>query len=123
MKVNLPDGAQGHDEEMRDGSVYHKIDNIKIGRGKSMVMTVTGLPSPAAWKIWAPRLVGILVIFVILGGLGIAMFGRHARQTPLTQNLARKNAILDELVDLERSGADPRRKEQLTAELEKLWSA
>jgi hypothetical protein len=123
MKVVLPDGAQGKDEEMRDGSIYYKIDNIKINRGRSMAMTVTGLPSPPAWKIWAPRLVGILVIMVILGGLGLALFGPHARTAPVTQDLARKNAILDELVELERSGADPRRKEQLTAELEKLWSA
>ena len=44
-------------------------------------------------------------------------------KTPDSVNLARKNALLEELVELERSGADNRRREQLIAELEKLWSA
>jgi len=121
MKVELPEGVEGHPQEMQDGSVYFRLENIKIPRGRSMAMTITGLPSPAAWKIWAPRIVGVVVILTILGGVGLALL-RTSSKTPDSIHLARKNALLDELVELERSGADNRRREQLVAELEKLWS-
>ncbi len=121
MKVQLPEGVEGHPAEMQDGSVYFRIENIKIPRGRSMAMTISGLPSPPAWKIWAPRIVGLLVIAMILGGVGLAL-SRSAAKTPDTVNLARKNALLEELVELERSGADNRRRDQLISELEKLWN-
>ena len=120
MKVQLPEGVEGKPAEMTDGSVYFRIADIKIPRNRSMAMTITGLPSPPGWKIWAPRLVGILVVLMIIGGITLA-FVSTAAKTPDTVNLARKNALLDELVELERSGADNRRREQLIAELEKLW--
>jgi hypothetical protein len=122
MKVQLPEGVSGRAEEMNDGSTYFRIADIRIPRGRSMAMTITGLPSPPAWKIWAPRLVGIVVIIMILGGVTLALV-RTSMKTPDSVNLARKNALLEELVELERSGADNRRREQLIAELEKMWSA
>lgn len=122
MKVQLPDGVTGRTEEMSDGSSYFRIADIRIPRGRSMAMTITGLPSPPSWKVWAPRIVGVFVILMIVGGVALAL-ARSAAKTPDTVNLARKQALLDELVELERSGADNRRREQLIAELEKLWSA
>ena len=59
---------------------------------------------------------------MIVGGVVLAL-ARTSAKTPDSVNLARKNALLEELVELERSGADNRRREQLIAELEKLWSA
>ena len=106
--------------EMNDGNLYHEISNITIGRNKSMTMTIAGLPSPPAWKLWAPRLIGLLVIMIILGGVGFAIFAASKAQ-PEIAHLARKNALLDELVELERSGANNARREELTRELEKLW--
>lgn len=130
MKVQLPEGVTGKVEEMNDGSSYFRIADIRIPKGRSMAMTITGLPSPPAWKIWAPRVVGVLVIMMILGGVVLAL-SRTSAKTPDSVNLARKNALLEELVELERSGATDaspssprdRRREQLIAELEKLWSA
>jgi hypothetical protein len=122
MKVDLPEGAKGGPVEMKDGSTYFQIDDIKIARGKAMVMTIRGLPSVPAWKVWAPRIVGVFVVLMILGGVALAMFAKRAK-APVAQTLARKHALLEELVELERSGADQRRREQLIAELEKLWGA
>ncbi len=132
MKVQLPEGVTGKPEGMSDGSMYFRIADIRIPKGRSMAMSITGLPSPPAWKIWAPRFVGILVILMIVGGIVLAL-ARTTAKTPDSVNLARKNSLLEELVELERSGAvDPtgstssprdRRREQLISELEKLWSA
>jgi hypothetical protein len=122
MKVQLPEGVAGKPEEMSDGSTYFRIADIRIPKGRSMAMTITGLPSPPGWKIWAPRVVGVLVVLMIVGGVVLAL-ARTSQKTPDSVNLARKNALLEELVELERSGADNRRREQLIAELEKLWSA
>ncbi len=119
MHVESP--TAGRTVDGKDGEPSYRIDNITIGRGKSMVMTISGLPSPAGWKIWAPRFVGVLVVLVIMGGLCFALLTR--RSVPATQALARKNALLEELVELERSGANNARREQLVAELEKLWGA
>ncbi len=132
MKVQLPEGVAGKPEEMSDGAMYFRIADIRIPKGRSMAMSISGLPSPPAWKIWAPRFVGVLVILMIVGGVALAL-SRTSIKTPNSVNLARKNALLEELVELERSGADDhpgstssprdRRREQLIAELEKLWSA
>jgi len=117
MHVEAPMAGQILDGN--DGEPYYVMDNITIGRGRSMVMSVSGLPSPAGWKVWAPRIVGVIVVIVILGGLGFALAVR--KREPTSQLLARKNALLDELVELERSGANNARREQLVSELEKLW--
>jgi hypothetical protein len=121
MRVELPPGVQGKSGEGRDGNLYFNIENISIGRGKSMAMTISGLPQPAAWKIWMPRVVGVLVVLTILGGFVFALFLRGSK-VPSSVQASRKAALLDELVELERSGGgDSKRKEQLMAELEKLW--
>jgi hypothetical protein len=122
MRVELPQGVNGRTGVGRDGNNYFNVENITIGRGKSMVLAVHGLPQPAAWKIWMPRIVGGAVILIILGGLAFALFLRGGSKVPSSVNASKKAALLDELVELERTGgADSRRKEQLIAELEKLW--
>jgi hypothetical protein len=120
MTVELPQGVRGQVKPGKDGNPYFMIENIGIGRGKAMTMTVRGLPSPAAWRIWVPRFVGLLVVATILAGL---VFAIGTKRSATAEAAARRSALLDELVQLERTGGDPKRKEQLMTELEKLWTS
>jgi hypothetical protein len=44
------------------------------------------------------------------------------RRDPEAERRARRSQLLDELVELERKGEGGKRKEQLLAELEQLWT-
>ncbi len=124
LHVDAP--LDGQILEGKDGLPYYVLDKITIGRNRSMVMNISGLPTPEGWKIWAPRIVGVVVVLLLLGGLGFALFGRH-RVEASSALLAKKNAMLEELVQLERSGADTptqkARREQLMKDLEKIWDS
>ncbi len=121
MTVNLPATAKGEVRPGKDGLDYFVVEDITIPVGKSMVLSISGLPSPPAWKLWLPRLVGLLVIATILGGIGLTIFRK--RPVAIPDNAARRAALLDELVELERSGKDPKRREHVMSELEKLWGS
>jgi hypothetical protein len=118
IAVELPPGTRGEVKKGRDGNPYFMIEQITIPPKRSMAMTIRGLPSPSAWKIWAPRIVGLLVLVMMVGGV---VFALVTRRPAAEEHAARRARLLDELVQLERSGGDPKRKEQLMAELEKLW--
>jgi hypothetical protein len=121
MQVELPKNAHGTTKEGKDGLSYFMVEDITIPKGQSMVLSISGLPSQPAWKLWVPRLIGVLVIATILTGLGFTAFRK--RSVVIPDNAARRAALLDELVELERSGKDARRKEQVMSELEKLWGS
>jgi hypothetical protein len=66
----------------------------------------------------------VLVVATIVGGLLFALLARRPARSADAEIEARRQRLLDELVEIERSGAsraDPRRREQLLAELEQLW--
>lgn len=122
MTVKLPPGVTGETRTASTGEPWFVIDNITIERGQSMVMTVAGLPAEAHWKIWVPRVVGVLVVVMVLGGIGFAL----ARRSPIAapDHEARRAKLLDELVELDRDGKqDTRRRAQIVDELERLWGA
>ena len=130
MTVTLPNNVRGAVKPGKDGSKYYMIEGITIPKGRSIEMTIHGLPAPASWKLWVPRAVGVLVVLTIVGGVALALLGKRA---PVSTSAARRAALLDELVELERAGAvatgpgdrgsDPGRREQIMAELEKLWGS
>ena len=70
-----------------------------------------------------PRIVGVLVLAMILGGLGFALTRPTA--APAVEREAQRAKLLDELVELEKRGVtsskDRQRREQLVDELERLW--
>jgi hypothetical protein len=66
--------------------------------------------------------VGLLVVAVMLAGIGLALFTRRPAEVAAAGEEVRRQRLLDELVELERSGANPKRREQLLVELEQLWS-
>ena len=118
MTVTLPNNVHGAVKPGKDNNRYYMIEGITVPKGRSIEMTIHGLPAPAAWKTWVPRLVGIVVVLTIMGGVAFALFGKRA---VVSAHAARRSALLDELVELERTGSDPRRRDRVMSELEKLW--
>lgn len=103
---------------------YYVLPQISILPRQSMVMTLTGLPQQPGWKVWLPRILGGLVVVVLLVGL-VAALARKRDETHREREV-RRQKLLDELVELERSGAPgkaAKRREQIMAELESLWDA
>ena len=121
MTVQTPSGMQGESKTVPQGTFYI-LSPLRIMKGQSMVMTVDGLPSPPTWRKWVQGAVGLLVIAVMLAGIGLALFTRRPAEVAAAGEEVRRQRLLDELVELERSGANPRRREQLLVELEQLWS-
>jgi len=121
MSVEVPAGTRGSVVDTEEGPIY-QIPQITIQEGHSMVLAIHGLPQPPMWKVWLPRIVGLLVIALILAGVTIAVTrggGTRGRADPARE--ARRSKLLEELVELERSGKDAKRRESLLTELEKLW--
>jgi len=127
MTVKLPQGVQGETQTASSGEPWFVITGITIDRGQAMALTISGFPTEAAWRIWAPRIIGILVLVMILGGVALAFGRTSAEATSVADREARRAKLLDELVDLERRGVssskERHRKEQLIDELERLWGA
>jgi len=116
MNVNPPDGVEHRTQDVPQQGSFYVLPQISILPNQSMVMTITGLPSAPAWRKWVPRIVGIAVVLVILAGLYFA-FGRR----PKVAAQDRRQQLLDELVELEKSGKREKRREQIMSELEQLW--
>lgn len=122
MTVDLPPGVQGETAKVAKGAFF-VLPNITILPNQRMVMTIRGLPAQAAWKTYGPRVVGVLVVVLLLGGIAVAMLGpKAAAAEDKSQEQARAakiEALLEELVALDASETE--RKEALLAELEGLW--
>lgn len=122
MTVDLPPGVQGETAKVAKGAFF-VLPNITILPNQRMVMTIRGLPAQAAWKSHGPRVVGVLVLLLLLGGVVVAMRGAKAEAAEsVSQEAARAakiEALMEELVALD--AADTERKEELLAQLEALW--
>ncbi|MBA3457563.1 MAG: hypothetical protein H0T42_31065 [Deltaproteobacteria bacterium] len=128
MTVKLPQGVEGATQTAATGEPWFVVTNITIDRGQSIEISISGFPTEAAWRVWAPRIVGILVLVMVLGGIGFALQRTSSTDPALGPGReARRAKLLDELVDLERRGVsttkERHRKEQLIDELERLWGA
>jgi hypothetical protein len=128
MTLQTPPSVHAESRTVTQGTFYI-LAPITIKRGQSMTMAIDGLPSHPQWRAWVKGIVGVLVVGVMLTGLVLALGARRRpAQAADAAAEARRQRLLDELVELERSGADsassadPRRREQLLAELEQLWS-
>jgi hypothetical protein len=114
-----PRGAQGRIAAAPNGSKWFVIDNINIRAGQSMEMQITGMPSAPEWRTWLPRLIGLLVMGLLVAGVTLALLRKPQQVAPASDK--RRAALLDELVELERTGKDPARREHVLTELERLW--
>jgi len=120
MQVRAPAGARVEPVDAAQGSFF--VIPISILPKQSMVMSVAGLPSPPAWRVWLPRLIGIVVVLLIIGGVAFALDRSKVDHASTAQREERRQKLLEELVDLEKSGKNEKRREQIMAELEKLWT-
>jgi hypothetical protein len=116
-----PQGARGRVATARDGSEWFVLDEISIRAGSSMVMKISGMPSQPAWRLWLPRIVGVLVVVLMIGGVVLALLKKPVQAAGASAAERRRSALLDELVELERTGKDPARREKVLAELERTW--
>jgi hypothetical protein len=120
ISLQLPAKLSSEDRPTPQGT-YALMGPITISPRQSMVLAVSGLPSRPVWRAWVQGVVGVLVVAVMLAGITLALVGRRREDTADVAE-ARRQRLLDELVELERSGANPARREQLLGELERLWS-
>lgn len=121
LVVHTPPGVRGETRTVPQGT-YFVIAPITITPKQSMVMTIEGLPTPPAWRAWISRIVGVLVVALIVAGVLFALFGKRPAAAAGATREARRQRLLDELVELERGGGSPKRREQLVRELEELWT-
>jgi hypothetical protein len=123
MTVQTPPSVHGEPRAVPQGPTFFVIEPISILPKHSMELSISGLPSPPAWRWWVSHVVGVLVIGVMLAGIGFALLRKQPeRAAGQDASGARRQKLLDELVELERTGGSPKRREQLLAELEQLWS-
>jgi hypothetical protein len=123
MTVDVPPGAKKRDKRGDDGSKWLQIAGITIEPQHSMSMVVSGLPVPPQWKIWTPRIVGLIVLVLLIAAAMLALRTRHTPSGVRAAASAKIQSLMDELVELERKGQGGRRKDQILGELEKLWDA
>lgn len=121
MTVHTQGKMQGETRTVPQGTFYI-LAPITITEPRSISMTIDGLPSQPGWRRWVEGIIGVLVVIVMLTGVGVALAGRRKAQVASAPADARRQRLLDELVELERTGANPKRRDQLLAELEQLWS-
>ncbi|MFN0248280.1 MAG: hypothetical protein ACKV2T_15415 [Kofleriaceae bacterium] len=126
MSVKLPTGVTGSTQTATTGEPWFVMENITIERKQAFVMTISGLPSDAKWRIWVPRLAGILVLFLVFGALAYAIVTRD-REPVRVDASVRREKLMTELVELEKKGIetskDRQRREQLIDELERTWGS
>lgn len=120
MLVQTPPGVNGQTMTVPQGT-YFVLPNISILPKQSMVMKLTGLPQQPGWKVSLRTVSAILVILVVIGGIVFALMRPKGGSDD--ERAARRQKLLDELVELERTGKNAKRREQIMAELETLWDA
>ncbi len=122
MSVLLPESVQGETRTAPNGDPWFVIPELSLQPATPLSITIRGLPSVPSWRVWMPRIVGVLVLLLLVGGIGIALrVSSRGRAT----DIRRKQQILDEIVALDAGGSmspDQRaRRERLVDELERLW--
>ncbi|HEY5949518.1 MAG TPA: hypothetical protein VIV40_28685 [Kofleriaceae bacterium] len=120
MHVETPPGVKGETATVPQGT-YFVLPQISILPKQSMVMTISGLPAPAAWRIWMPRIIGVVVILMMIAGVTFALTRTKPDAETSAAREGRRQKLLDELVELEKAGKNEKRREQIMAELEALW--
>jgi hypothetical protein len=124
MRVQTPTGVRGETATDARGTFF-VLPQISILPKQSMVMTITGLPSPAAWRVWMPRVIGVLVVLLMIGGIWFALTRDRSDAATTAARETRRQRLLDELVELEKADKtdkkNEKRREQIMTELETLW--
>lgn len=124
VKTGEPCGSI--DEGPTENPCMYVMDHPADGQGNGMTLmpqtqmklAIAGLPAPPSWSRWMPRVLGLLVVGTMVAGVGFAL----ARKPENPARHLRREQLMKELVELEKTGGDPDRREALLQELEGLWS-
>jgi hypothetical protein len=122
MTVQLPSGVQSEHGQTQSGQNLFALPRISIEPKHAMVMAINGLPSAPGWVKWAPRIVGVLAVAIMVTGIVLALLWRRravAGAEPSRES--RRAKLLDELVALTKADKDNKRREAVIGELESLW--
>jgi hypothetical protein len=117
-EVHTPDNVERRLATADSGQEFVVLQQISILPNQRMTLSIDGLPAEPAWRVWVPRVVGGFVVLMMAGGLGLALV-RRARRDVTRES--RRRALLDELVELERTNKDKPRRDAILSELEALW--
>jgi hypothetical protein len=120
MSVRTPPNVTGQTMTVPQGTFY-VLPQISILPRQAMVMSISGLPKKPAWRVWPPRILGLVAIVMVLAGVAFALTRKRDDEAHAAARAARRARLLDELVALEKAGKNPERREQLVTELEELW--
>jgi hypothetical protein len=132
VRVTPPTGMQAMRTGEGDdhGRKYFVMDGMvlmPLSEGPAplhLQFTIDNLPSPATWKVWAPKVVGLLVIAMVLVAasiaIGAAVRAGKSRATQAAGRRARIEALYEQLVAIEQTGAGEARREEIMGELEEL---
>ncbi len=120
MTVTTQPGVTGQTMTVPQGT-YFVLPNLSLMPKQQLALVITGLPQPPAWKIYLPRVAAAIVVLLLVGGIVFTIYRK--RDPTEGEREERRQKLMDELVELERSGKDAKRREQIMAELESLWDA
>jgi hypothetical protein len=136
VKVTPPGGMQGMhvaDESDDHGRKFIVMRNMVLMSltpptvPMHLYFTVDNLPSPPAWKALAPKIVGLLVVVMVLIAasiaIGAAVRANRSRASQAAGRRARIDALYEQLVSIEQTGAGEARREDIVGELEELLAA
>jgi hypothetical protein len=129
MLIQTPPGVNGQTVTAPNGSPYFLLNQISIMPRQSMVLSLSGLPQPPAWKVILPRVAAALVVLLLIGGIVFTIYRKRGPTD--SEREERRQKLMDELVELEGKGKNAkspggeasRRRDQIMAELESLWDA
>jgi len=120
MTVKTPPNVNGETMTVPQGTFF-VLPRISILPHQAMVMTIAGLPAAPLWRLWMPRIVGLVAVSMMLAGLAFALLRTRSTQVADAARDAKRTKLLEELVELERTGKNDKRREAVLAELEGLW--
>lgn len=110
-----------------DGQVYLMGTGGRLAAGETLTIELSGLPSHPKTAVWAVLAVSLLVLGA---GAWLAVTPGGARAAAVARLERRRDALLGDLVGIERRGrghalspAEQERRERLTAELEQVMAA
>jgi hypothetical protein len=105
MKVESAGGKQ-QSAKGQDGRPFVLLQGLEVMPGRSLTVSVAGLPQHPAWKRWVRNGIGLLVLGLLgWGAWGVAMRSRRGRGR-LSSLEEEREELLEAMVQLE---ADLRR--------------
>lgn len=121
MRVLPPANVEGGFQKAPQSGVdYYVMPQITLLPNQAFELRIAGLPAVPQWKILAPRVAGVVVLFVLIAGTVLAL--RRADRARVAADAngaagASREALLAELATLTWRNENPERQAALRAQL------